>query len=242
MSLDPPSFRPRFPWWGGDLQTLANRLRPIEIDLAPHRTERLSFALPDGTGDGHLFRRHPLQQPPPVGMEKGEQLGLAAALEGHQAELAAQVGGDVAVAAVAGLEGGHLLLEVGVVGVGVTHRLVGESRDLALEPGFDPGGDGGGLEGPPLLDPLRLDGGVGPEAEGPVSQPAGDLEAEQGLAGTGWHHDVGAPAAFRPRPLEGIEGEQLVAAEGLWIGHRREELAQLAGRHRPGGRGRRRGR
>lgn len=51
MSLDPRSFRPRFPWWGGDLQTLANRLRPIEIDLAPHRTERLSFALPDGTGD-----------------------------------------------------------------------------------------------------------------------------------------------------------------------------------------------
>jgi predicted alpha/beta-fold hydrolase len=51
VSLDPSSFRPRFPWWGGDLQTLANRLRPIEIDLAPHRTERLSFALPDGTGD-----------------------------------------------------------------------------------------------------------------------------------------------------------------------------------------------
>jgi predicted alpha/beta-fold hydrolase len=51
VSFDPQSFRPRFPWWGGDLQTLANRLRPIEVDLAPHRTERLSFALPDGTGD-----------------------------------------------------------------------------------------------------------------------------------------------------------------------------------------------
>jgi uncharacterized protein len=51
VSLDPSSFRPRFPWWGGDLQTLANRLRPIEIDLAPHRVERLSFALRDGTGD-----------------------------------------------------------------------------------------------------------------------------------------------------------------------------------------------
>ena len=51
MNFTPPSFRPRFPWWGGDLQTLANRLRPPAIDLAPHRTERLSFALPDGTGD-----------------------------------------------------------------------------------------------------------------------------------------------------------------------------------------------
>ena len=51
MSFTPPSFRPRFPWWGGDLQTLANRLSPPAIDLAPHRTERVSFALPDGTGD-----------------------------------------------------------------------------------------------------------------------------------------------------------------------------------------------
>ncbi len=51
MNLDLPPFRPRFPWWGGDLQTLANRLHPPRIDLAPHRTERLSFALRDGTGD-----------------------------------------------------------------------------------------------------------------------------------------------------------------------------------------------
>lgn len=51
MSFTPPPFRPRFPWWGGDLQTLANRLRPTAVDLAPHVTERLSFALPDGTGD-----------------------------------------------------------------------------------------------------------------------------------------------------------------------------------------------
>lgn len=51
MSFDPPPFRPRFPWWSADLQTLANRLHPPAIALAPHRTERLSFALPDGTGD-----------------------------------------------------------------------------------------------------------------------------------------------------------------------------------------------
>jgi hypothetical protein len=49
--LDLPPFRPRFPWWGGDLQTIANRLRGISTSLAPHTTERLAFALPDGSGD-----------------------------------------------------------------------------------------------------------------------------------------------------------------------------------------------
>lgn len=51
MSLDPPSFRPRFPWWGGDLQTVANVLVPPRCDLAPHASERLPVALDDGTGD-----------------------------------------------------------------------------------------------------------------------------------------------------------------------------------------------
>ena len=51
VSLDVPPFRPRFPWWSADLQTLANRLRALPRMLAPHRSERLSFALPDGTGD-----------------------------------------------------------------------------------------------------------------------------------------------------------------------------------------------
>ena len=50
-SLDLPTFRPRFPWWGGDLQTVANRLRPARTSLAPHASERLSFPLTDGTGD-----------------------------------------------------------------------------------------------------------------------------------------------------------------------------------------------
>jgi predicted alpha/beta-fold hydrolase len=48
VSLVPSAFRPRFPWWGGDLQTLANRLRATHIELAPHRSERLSFPLADG--------------------------------------------------------------------------------------------------------------------------------------------------------------------------------------------------
>jgi uncharacterized protein len=48
---DLPPFRPRFPWWGGDLQTIANRLRGVSTSLAPHTTERLRVPLPDGTGD-----------------------------------------------------------------------------------------------------------------------------------------------------------------------------------------------
>jgi predicted alpha/beta-fold hydrolase len=47
---DLPLFQPRFPWWTGDLQTIANRLRSLDT-LAPHASERLKFPLADGTGD-----------------------------------------------------------------------------------------------------------------------------------------------------------------------------------------------
>ncbi|MDP1747976.1 MAG: alpha/beta fold hydrolase [Reyranella sp.] len=57
-SLEVPSFRPRFPWWGGDLQTMANRLRRAAVDLAPHAGERLHFPLADGTGDTLLATLH----------------------------------------------------------------------------------------------------------------------------------------------------------------------------------------
>lgn len=57
-SLEVPSFRPRFPWWGGDLQTMANRLRRAVVDLAPHAGERLRFPLADGTGDTLLATLH----------------------------------------------------------------------------------------------------------------------------------------------------------------------------------------
>jgi len=50
LRSDLPPFRPRFPWWTGDLQTIANRLR-IADTLAPHASERLKFALADDTGD-----------------------------------------------------------------------------------------------------------------------------------------------------------------------------------------------
>jgi predicted alpha/beta-fold hydrolase len=50
VSLDLPPFKPRFPWWGGDLQTLASRFGAA-VDLAPHASERLQFPLRDSTGD-----------------------------------------------------------------------------------------------------------------------------------------------------------------------------------------------
>ncbi|WP_421998183.1 YheT family hydrolase [Reyranella sp.] len=50
-TTDFPPFRPRFPWWGADLQTVANRFRRQLPALAAHRTRRLSLVLPDGTGD-----------------------------------------------------------------------------------------------------------------------------------------------------------------------------------------------
>ena len=51
MSLDLPPFKPRFPWWSGDLQTIANQLRGVSTLLAPHTSQRLTFAMPDGSGD-----------------------------------------------------------------------------------------------------------------------------------------------------------------------------------------------
>ena len=48
LSTELAPFRERFPWWGGDLQTLANRLRRSRVDLAVDRSERLSFVMADG--------------------------------------------------------------------------------------------------------------------------------------------------------------------------------------------------
>lgn len=46
-----PSFRPRFPWIGGDLQTLRNYLTPGGWDLSGWPSERLYFDADDGSGD-----------------------------------------------------------------------------------------------------------------------------------------------------------------------------------------------
>ena len=50
-SLELPPFKPRFPWWGADLQTLSILLRMPESDLSPHTSERVCFPMADRTGD-----------------------------------------------------------------------------------------------------------------------------------------------------------------------------------------------
>ncbi len=50
-SLELPPFRPRFPWWGADLQTIAILLNAKVADLAPHTSERVLFPMADRTGD-----------------------------------------------------------------------------------------------------------------------------------------------------------------------------------------------
>ena len=48
MKPDLPPFKERFPWWGGDLQTLATALLPGPKDVSPHASERRPFTLADG--------------------------------------------------------------------------------------------------------------------------------------------------------------------------------------------------
>ena len=50
-SLDLPPFRPRFPWWSADLQTIAVLLGTYPSNLSPHTSERLCFCLADRSGD-----------------------------------------------------------------------------------------------------------------------------------------------------------------------------------------------
>ena len=51
-------FRPRFPWLGGDLQTLRNQLRRRRADLSPWPPEAQLFPVGDGSGDRLLARLH----------------------------------------------------------------------------------------------------------------------------------------------------------------------------------------
>ena len=51
MKPEFPTFRPRFPWIGGDLQTLRNYLSPGGWDLSRWPSERLYFETEDGSGD-----------------------------------------------------------------------------------------------------------------------------------------------------------------------------------------------
>ena len=49
-----PAFFPKFPWFGGDLQTLRNALRSPQASLALWPGTALTFAMDDGSGD-HLI-------------------------------------------------------------------------------------------------------------------------------------------------------------------------------------------
>ncbi len=60
--LDGGGFRPRPPWWGGDLQTVRNSLRTSARRPAPPPSDRLALDLEDGSGDrliGALSRPRP---------------------------------------------------------------------------------------------------------------------------------------------------------------------------------------
>ena len=46
-----PSFRERFPWIGGDLQTAGDFLFVPPVDIPSKTSERVSFPMEDGTGD-----------------------------------------------------------------------------------------------------------------------------------------------------------------------------------------------
>jgi predicted alpha/beta-fold hydrolase len=50
-SLDLPPFKPRFPWWSADLQTIAVLLGTYQANLAPHTSERVCFCMADRSGD-----------------------------------------------------------------------------------------------------------------------------------------------------------------------------------------------
>jgi hypothetical protein len=56
-----PSFRPRLPWWGADLQTLRNFLLEPQPDLGRFAAWRLRLPLADGSGDALSAL---LQEPP----------------------------------------------------------------------------------------------------------------------------------------------------------------------------------
>jgi len=50
-SLDLPPFKPRFPWWSADLQTIAVLLGTYQANLVPHTSERVCFCMADRSGD-----------------------------------------------------------------------------------------------------------------------------------------------------------------------------------------------
>ena len=62
-NLAPPGFTPRFPWLGGDLQTLRYYFFPCSEDMSPWPSERLSFPVPGEEGDTMLAMLHRPKRP-----------------------------------------------------------------------------------------------------------------------------------------------------------------------------------
>lgn len=59
MTLSPfRDFRPRFPWWGADLQTMRDTLAGTEVDLRVWPAERLLLPADDGSGDVLMAMHH----------------------------------------------------------------------------------------------------------------------------------------------------------------------------------------
>ena len=80
--IDFPSFAPRAPWWGADLQTLRNMFRPRQSPLIAGPKTMLQFPMEDGTGDILLGLFDP--SPAPAGRPLAVLIhGLTGCAESH---------------------------------------------------------------------------------------------------------------------------------------------------------------
>ena len=77
-SLGVAPFQPRPPWWGGDLQTLANFVVRPRVDLAAWPARRIEFRLRDGSGDIILGSFHA----PALVSGGAQRTGLAVLIHG----------------------------------------------------------------------------------------------------------------------------------------------------------------
>ncbi len=124
MTFDSPDFVPRFPWLGGDLQTLRNFIVRPRYDLARWPGRRIELALEDGSGDRLLGVLHENQD------EAGPLVVLVHGLTGCQDSF------YVLGTARHFLEQGYPVLRLNLRGAGPSRPLcrqqyhAGRSRDL----------------------------------------------------------------------------------------------------------------